>query len=102
VKTECAVAVVGNDSCWNAEYQIQLRTYGKARAVGCELLPGVAYEKAVIALGGHGERVSSAADLQWALARAVKAKIPACVNVTIERMPAPTVSRAAAIAGGAH
>ncbi|MEQ1773010.1 MAG: thiamine pyrophosphate-binding protein [Burkholderiales bacterium] len=96
------VAVVGNDSCWNAEYQIQLRTYGKDRTVGCELLPGVAYEKAVVALGGHGERVTSAADLPSALQRAVASKSPACVNVMIERMPAPTVSRIAAVGGGAH
>ncbi len=96
------VAVVGNDSCWNAEYQIQLRTYGKDRTAGCELRPGVAYEKAVAALGGHGERVTRAAELAPALARAVKSNLPACVNVMIERMPAPTVSRAAAMAGGAH
>ena len=99
------VAVVGNDSCWNAEYQIQLRSYGKERTIGCELQPGAAYEKAVIALGGHGERVTRAADLPDALARAVKSKLPACVNVMIERLPAPTVLRNAANAaasGGAH
>ncbi len=96
------VAVVGNDSCWNAEYQIQLRTYGKDRTVGCELLPGVAYEKAVAALGGYGERVTSAADLPSALQRAVKSKLPACVNVMIERIPAPTVSRNAPASSGAH
>ena len=61
------VAVVGNDACWNAEYQIQLRTYGKDRAAGCELLPQTGYEKAVVALGGHGERVTSGADVPWAL-----------------------------------
>jgi acetolactate synthase-1/2/3 large subunit len=96
------IAVVGNDSCWNAEYQIQLRMYGKDRTVGCELLPGVAYEKAVAALGGHGERVTSAAELPAALARAVQAKLPACVNIMIERMPAPTVSRTMPASGGAH
>jgi acetolactate synthase I/II/III large subunit len=96
------IAVVGNDSCWNAEYQIQLRTYGKDRTVGCELQPGAAYEKAVVALGGYGERVTRAADLPGALDRAVKSKLPACVNVMIERMPAPTVSRIAAATGGAH
>ncbi len=95
------VAVVGNDSCWNAEYQIQLKSYGGDRTVGCELQPGAAYEKAVMALGGHGERVTRAADLPAALERAVKSKLPACVNVMIARMPAPTVSRAAAD-GGAH
>jgi acetolactate synthase-1/2/3 large subunit len=99
------IAVVGNDSCWNAEYQIQLRTYGEGRTMGCELLPGAAYEKAVAALGGHGERVASAADLPGALDRAMKSKLPACVNVMIARMPAPTVSRnvsASSNAGGAH
>lgn len=96
------VAVVGNDSCWNAEYQIQLRTYGKDRTMGCELLPGAAYEKAVVALGGHGERVTTAAELPSALERAAKSKLPACVNVMIERMPAPMVSRNAPALGGAH
>ena len=96
------VAVVGNDSCWNAEYQIQLRTYGKDRTMGCELLPGVAYEKAVAALGAYGERVTTASELLAALDRAVKSKLPACVNVMIERMPAPTVSRNAPALGGAH
>jgi acetolactate synthase-1/2/3 large subunit len=33
------VAVLGNDACWNAERQIQLREYGPARMHGCELLP---------------------------------------------------------------
>jgi len=70
--------------------------------VGCELLPGVAYEKAVVALGGQGERVTSAAELPGALERSLKSKLPACVNVMIERMPAPTVSRVAAAGGGAH
>ena len=95
------VAVVGNDSCWNAEYQIQLKSYGADRAVGCALQPGAAYEKAVIALGGYGERVTRPVDLLAALGRAVKSKLPACINVMIARMPAPTVSRAGA-AGGAH
>ncbi len=93
------VAVIGNDACWNAEYQIQLRTYGKARALGCELATP-AYEKAVAALGGHGEHVTRAADLPAALQRAVKSGKPACVNVMIERLPAPNVSRVASASGG--
>ncbi|MBM3343018.1 MAG: thiamine pyrophosphate-binding protein [Betaproteobacteria bacterium] len=94
------VAVVGNDSCWNAEYQIQLKSYGKDRTIGCELQPGTAYEQAVAALGGHGERVTRAADLPAALARALKSSKPACVNVMIERLPAPNVSRVGASGGG--
>jgi acetolactate synthase-1/2/3 large subunit len=87
------VAVIGNDSTWNAEYQIQLRAYGKDRTHGCELAPGAAYEQAVVALGGHGERVTNVADLPAALARAVQSGKPACVNVMIERLPAPNVTR---------
>jgi acetolactate synthase-1/2/3 large subunit len=89
------IAVVGNDACWNAEYQIQLRSYGRERAVGCELLPAH-YEAAVAALGGHGEYVGAAGDLAPSLARAAASGLPACVNVMIERLPAPTVARGAA------
>lgn len=95
-------AVVGNDACWNAEHQIQLRTYGRERAHGCELLP-TRYDRAAAALGGHGEHVERASELAAALERARGSGLPACVNVMIERLPAPAVARAAALrAGAAH
>lgn len=84
------VIVVGNDACWNAEHQIQLRTYGSARAHGCELTPA-RYDLVAAALGGHGEYVTGPADLPAALARAASSGKPAVVNVMIERLPAPTV-----------
>jgi acetolactate synthase-1/2/3 large subunit len=90
------VAVIGNDACWNAEHQIQLRTYGRDRAHGCELLPA-RYDQAVTALGGHGEHVARAADLAAALERALASQRPACVNVMIERAPAPSVARGARV-----
>ena len=86
------VAVVGNDACWNAEHQIQLNAYGQARALGCELLP-TRYEQAVEGLGGFGARVDKSADLGPALERSFASEKPACVNVMIERLAAPTVSR---------
>jgi acetolactate synthase-1/2/3 large subunit len=86
------VAVVGNDATWNAEYQIQLREYGRERAHGCELLP-TRYDRVVEALGGHGELVTAAADLAPAIARAIASNKPACVNVMIERVPAPVIRR---------
>jgi acetolactate synthase-1/2/3 large subunit len=96
------VAIIGNDACWNAEHQIQLRAYGRDRAHGCELLPA-RYDQAVAALGGHGEHVVRATDLPAALERAARSGKPACVNVMIERLPAPVVSRApAAPAGAVH
>jgi acetolactate synthase-1/2/3 large subunit len=85
------VAVVGNDACWNAEYQIALKSYGKERARGLDLLP-TRYGAAAAALGAHGEEVLKFEDLQPALARAVAAGRPACVNVMIDRLPAPKYS----------
>jgi acetolactate synthase-1/2/3 large subunit len=82
------IAVVGNDATWNAEYQIQLRAYGKARAKGCELLP-TRYGAVAAAMGAHGEDVVGSDDLQLALSRASKSGKPACVNVMIERVAAP-------------
>ena len=90
------VAVVGNDGCWNAEYQIQLRTYGRDRAIGCELSPAVRYDLAVSALGGYGELVTKGSDLAVALERAVQSGRPACLNVMVERVAAPAISRRAA------
>ena len=88
------VAVIGNDARWNAEYQIQLRAYGRERAQGCELQPA-RYDAAVAALGAHGELVTRRAELAPALARAGASGLPACVNVMIEGLPAPTVARSA-------
>jgi acetolactate synthase-1/2/3 large subunit len=90
------VAVVGNDRCWNAEYQIQLRDYGAARAQGLDLLP-TRYDRVAAAFGAHGEHVERPAELapalQSAMRRAAQAGLPACVNVMIERMPAPAFRR---------
>ena len=89
------VAVVGNDGCWNAEYQIQLRTYGRDRAIGCEMSPAVRYDLAVGALGAYGELVTKAADVGGALERAVQSGRPACLNVMVERVAAPAISHRA-------
>lgn len=82
------VAVIGNDACWNAEYQIQLRAYGKERAHSLDLLP-TRYGAAAAALGAHGEDVFQGKDLSGAMERARNAGRVACVNVAIERVAAP-------------
>jgi acetolactate synthase-1/2/3 large subunit len=87
------VCVVGNDSRWNAEHQIQIRDYGANRAHGCELAPGTRYDLVATALGGHGEVVEHAADLAPALARAFASGRPAVVNVMLDGQPAPTIRR---------
>ena len=82
------VAVVGNDACWNAEHQIQLRAYGAARAHGLDLLP-TRYGSVAAALGAQGADVSTAEGLASALQRFAAAGKPALVNVMIERAAAP-------------
>jgi acetolactate synthase-1/2/3 large subunit len=85
------VAIIGNDERWNAEHQIQLRAYGPQRLIGCQL-SAARYDEAVAGLGGHGEYVRDPADLDAALSRAVASGKPACVNVAIEGLPAPSGS----------
>ncbi len=86
------LAVVGNDAAWNAERQIQLRDYGPERSHGCRLLPA-RYDLVAAALGGHGELVRDAPELAPALRRALASGKPACVNVMIESVPAPSYKR---------
>ncbi|MFM9926228.1 thiamine pyrophosphate-binding protein [Variovorax sp. H27-G14] len=86
------LAVVGNDARWNAEYQIQLRDYGPERLIGCELRP-TRYDTVAQAFGAHGECVSDAASLMPAVQRALDSRMPACLNVVIEGVPAPLIRR---------
>jgi acetolactate synthase-1/2/3 large subunit len=88
------VAVVGNDARWNAEYQIQLRDYGRERLVGCELLP-TRYEQVTAAFGGFGERVTEAQQVLPAAHRAIDSRLPACLNVMVEGLAAPNIKRSA-------
>jgi acetolactate synthase-1/2/3 large subunit len=84
------VCVLGNDACWNAEYQIQLRSYGQDRLIGCELLP-TRYDRVVEALGGHGEYVAGPDAMEPALQRACASRQPACINVSMQRHAAPAI-----------
>ena len=84
------IALVGNDGCWNAESQIQLRSYGPNRMHDLELLPA-RYDLVVTALGGHGEFVNKAADLPAAIDRAIASRKPALINVMTESVAAPTI-----------
>jgi len=85
------VAIVGNDACWNAESQIQLRDYGAQRMHGCALLP-TRYDQVVTALGGHGEMVDDVAALPAAIERAIASGKPACVNVMVESIASPNIT----------
>lgn len=86
------ICVVGNDARWNAEYQIQLRSYGAERLIGCELLP-TRYERVAEAFGGYGEHVEHADAMTLAVERANSANLPACINVSLKGLPAPIIRR---------
>ncbi len=88
---ECVpfIAVIGNDDCWNAEYQIQLRDYGPDRLMGCELAPGTRYDVAASGFGCHGEFVTDGAGIAPAILRAAESGLPACVNIAMAGAAAP-------------
>ena len=85
--------IVGNDACWNAEHQIQIREYGQARVIGCELLP-THYEKVCVAFGGFGELVTAKEQVLPAAHRAIASQLPSCLNIMIDGVPAPNIRRA--------
>jgi acetolactate synthase I/II/III large subunit len=87
------VAVLGNDSAWGIDRQIQLGLYG--RPVATDLLQS-RYEMVVQGLGGHGEYVERPEDLRPALERAFAANKPALVNVAVQRAISPRAEAAIA------
>jgi acetolactate synthase-1/2/3 large subunit len=80
------VAVLGNDSAWGIDRQIQLGLYG--RSVATDLLQ-TRYDQVVQGLGGHGEFVTRAEELEPALHRAFAAGKPALVNVAVRQVVSP-------------
>jgi len=80
------VALLGNDSAWGIDRQIQLGLYG--RAVATDLLQA-RYEKIVEGLGGHGEFVERAGDLAPALERAFASGRPALLNIVVKQAISP-------------
>jgi acetolactate synthase I/II/III large subunit len=97
-------ALIGNDDCWNAEHQIQIREYGADRTHGCILSPAVRYDLAAAALGVKGAFVGSGdrGELRAALADAVACPVATCINVRTYSAPAPVVPTAAPAPTAVH
>ena len=83
------VVVIGNDLQWNAEVRIQERDFGPDRVFACGL-SDARYDEVASAMGGHGEYVTSLAELAPAFERAFASGRPACINVRIHGLAAPT------------
>ena len=86
------IAIVGNDAKWNAEHQIQVRDYGAQRAFGCEMVP-TRYDEMAKAMGCYGENITDIAELVPAIDRAIASGLPACLNIAIQSIAAPAISR---------
>ena len=82
--------VIGNDALWNAEYQIQLRTYGPDRVKGVAL-NRTNYHQVVEVLGGWGKQVTDVVELEAALVAAGESGVPACINSIIRGEAAPKI-----------
>lgn len=85
------VAVLGNNSIWGIDWQIQKGLFG--RAVWTDLLP-TRYDLVAEGMGAHGEHVTRAADLAPALKRAFDSNRPALVNVEIDQVISPVAEAA--------
>jgi acetolactate synthase-1/2/3 large subunit len=85
------VAILGNDSAWGIDRQIQLGLYG--RPVATDLLQ-TRYDQVVQGLGGYGEFVERPKDLRSALDRALASGKPALLNVAVERAISPRAEAA--------
>jgi acetolactate synthase-1/2/3 large subunit len=85
------VAIVGNDSAWGIDRQIQLGLYG--RPVATDLRQS-RYDQMVQGLGGYGEFVERPEDLKPALDRGLASNQPALLNVAVERAISPRAEAA--------
>jgi acetolactate synthase-1/2/3 large subunit len=85
------VAIVGNDAGWATERHRQRQVYGPDRLVAADLLP-TRYDRVAADLGAHGEHVERPEQLAPALERAFASRRPACINVDIASIRAPSAS----------
>jgi acetolactate synthase-1/2/3 large subunit len=85
------VVIVGNDAGWATERHRQREVYGPDRLVAADLLP-TRYDRLAEIMGAHGEHVERPEQLAPALERAFASGKPACVNVDIASIRAPSAS----------
>jgi acetolactate synthase-1/2/3 large subunit len=81
------VFVVANDSAWGMIKSGQTLAYSK-RHVGVDL-SDVRYDKVAQAMNCHGERVVQPSEIKPALKRAVDSRLPAVLDVVIDREVIP-------------
>lgn len=82
------VVIVGNDSGWGLERELQTGTTGQPDTVACELR-ATRYDLVMEAFGGRGETVETLNQIRPAVARAFAAGAPYCLNVIVRGVRSP-------------
>ena len=85
------IGIMGNDSAWGIDRQIQGGVYGKP--VATDLLPS-RYDQVVRGLGGHGELIEHPDELDSAIERAIRLDRPALLNVRVQNAISPRAQAA--------
>jgi acetolactate synthase-1/2/3 large subunit len=80
------IVVVGNDSGWGLERELQKGSGGEP--VACELRQ-TRYEMIMRGFGGEGEVVDDLAQVRPAIERALQSRVPYCLNVMIRGSRSP-------------
>jgi acetolactate synthase-1/2/3 large subunit len=78
------VGVVGNDGAWGEMRTFHEDVFGGADLRAQHLSQDTSYAGVATALGGHGERVDRASEIEPALQRAFDAGVPAIVDVLLD------------------
>jgi acetolactate synthase-1/2/3 large subunit len=82
------VLIVGNDSGWGLERELQSWGTGGAPTVACEL-QSARYDLVMKAFGGDGETIERPEEVRPALERALASRVPYCLNVKIRGARSP-------------
>jgi acetolactate synthase-1/2/3 large subunit len=80
------IVVIGNDSGWGLERELQKASGGAS--VACELRH-TRYEMIMRGFGGDGEVVDDLAQVHPAIERALQSRVPYCLNVMIRGSRSP-------------
>jgi acetolactate synthase-1/2/3 large subunit len=83
-----AVLIVGNDSGWGLERELQSFASARGNTVACELR-WAHYEVIMQAFGGAGETIDRLDQVRPAVARAFASGVPYCLNVKIRGVRSP-------------
>ena len=77
------ITVILNNQAWGMSWHGQQAMFGHNRTVITKLADSN-YEQVCVAFGGNGERADTIAEISDAMARALVARVPTCINVSID------------------